>query len=98
MPGFQQVHQQLGSKVAFLGVSQSDAKSASISLAKETGVHYLLGIDANGDFFRATASSGMPTTIFVRHGGQIAYIQVGALDPASLKQAIQQYLGACLTT
>src|SRR5438132_1097070 len=30
MPGFQQVHQRLGSKVAFLGISQSDAKSASI--------------------------------------------------------------------
>jgi thiol-disulfide isomerase/thioredoxin len=93
MPGFQQVHQQLGSKVDFLGVSQSDAKSASIALANQTGVHYPLGIDANGDFFRATGSTGMPTTLFIRAGGQIAYIQVGALDPASLKQAIQQYFG-----
>ena len=93
MPGFQQVHQQLGPKVAFLGVSQSDAKSASITLANQTGVHYPLGIDANGDFFRATGSAGMPTTLFIRPGGHIAYIRMGALDPASLKQAIQQYLG-----
>ena len=93
MPGFQQVHEQLGGKVAFLGVSQSDSKSGSIGLAKQTGVRYPLGFDANGGFFRATGSTGMPTTLFIRPGGQIAFIQVGALDPTSLRQAIQQYLG-----
>jgi thiol-disulfide isomerase/thioredoxin len=93
MPGFQQVHEQLASKVAFLGVSQSDSKSGSIDLAKETGVHYPLGIDANGAFFRATGSTGMPTTIFILPGGQIAFIQVGALDAGSLRQAIEQYFG-----
>ncbi len=93
MPAFQEVHEKFGSDVAFLGVSQSDAKSASVALAKETGVRYPLGIDANGDFFRAIGSTGMPTTIFVRPGGQIAYIQVGPLDAGSLSQAIEQYLG-----
>ena len=93
MPGFQQVHEQLGSKVAFLGVSQSDSRSASISLSRQTGVRYPLAIDANGDFFRATGSTGMPTTLFIRPGGGIAYIQVGPFDQGSLKQAIQQYLG-----
>ncbi len=93
MPGFQQVHQRLGSKVAFLGVSQSDSKGGSIDLAHQTGVRYPLAIDANGDFFRATGSTGMPTTLFIAPGGRIAYIQVGALDAVSLQQAIQQYLG-----
>ncbi len=93
MPGFQQVHQQLGSKVAFLGISQSDAKGASIALAGQTGVRYPLGIDENGNFYRATGSTGMPTTLFIRPGGKIAFIQLGALDPASLRQDIQQYLG-----
>jgi len=93
MPGFEQVYEQLASKVAFLGVSQSDSKSGSIDLARQTGVRYPLGIDANGDFFRATGSTGMPTTIFIRPGGRIAYIQVGALDAGSLRQVIEQYLG-----
>ncbi|HEY3211563.1 MAG TPA: TlpA disulfide reductase family protein [Actinomycetota bacterium] len=93
MPSFQQVHEQFGSKVAFLGVSQSDSKSASISLAGETGVRYRLAIDANGDFFRATGSTGMPTTLFIAPGGRIAFVQVGPLDAGSLSQAIQQYLG-----
>jgi thiol-disulfide isomerase/thioredoxin len=93
MPDFQQVHEQLASKVAFLGVSQSDSRSASIDLVRQTGVRYPLGIDANGDFFRATGSTGMPTTIFIRPGGQIAYIQVGALDAGNLRRAIERYLG-----
>jgi peroxiredoxin len=93
MPGFQAVHEQLGSKVAFLGVSQSDSKSGSIDLARQTGVRYPLAIDANGNFFRATGSTGMPTTLFIAPGGRIAYIQVGAFDAASLQRAVQQYLG-----
>ncbi len=93
MPAFQEVHERFGSDVAFLGVSQSDAKSASAALAKETGVRYPLGIDAKGDFFRAIGSTGMPTTIFIRPGGEIVYVQVGPLDAGSLSQAIQQYLG-----
>jgi cytochrome c biogenesis protein CcmG/thiol:disulfide interchange protein DsbE len=93
MPGFQQVHQRLGSKVAFLGVSQSDTKSGSIDLARQTGVRYPLAIDANGEFYRATGSTGMPTTLFIAPGGRITYIQVGAFDPGSLQQAIRQYLG-----
>jgi peroxiredoxin len=92
MPGFQQVHQQLGSKVAFLGVSQSDSRGGSIHLAEQTGVKYPLAYDQNGTFYNATGSTGMPTTLFIRPGGQIAYIQVGALDPTSLRQEIAQYL------
>ncbi len=93
MPGFQQVYQQLGSRVAFIGVSQSDSRSASISLAHKTGVRYPTAIDSQGTFFHAIGSSGMPTTLFIEPGGRIAYIQVGPLDPTTLKQFIGRYLG-----
>ena len=93
MPGFQQVHQQLGDRVGFLGISQSDSRGASIHLAEQTGIHYPTGYDAHGTFYNATGSTGMPTTLFVRPGGQIAYIQVGALDTNTLRQYIARYLG-----
>jgi thiol-disulfide isomerase/thioredoxin len=93
MPGFEQVHQQLADQVGFLGISQSDAASASIALAHQTGITYPTGIDRNGVFFNATGGVGMPTTIFVRPGGQIAEIWVGGLDPTSLKQLIAKDLG-----
>jgi thiol-disulfide isomerase/thioredoxin len=93
MPGFEQVHRELGAKVAFLGVSESDSRSGSIDLAHQTGITYPAGVDSHGAFFNAVGSTGMPTTLFIRPGGKIAYVQTGALDPTSLKQLIQRYLG-----
>ncbi|MEX0833507.1 MAG: TlpA disulfide reductase family protein [Actinomycetota bacterium] len=93
MPDFEQVHQELDGKVAFIGISQQDASGASIELARQTGITYPAGIDAAGRFFNATGSQGMPVTIFVRSGGEIAHIQQGALDADSLRQSIQAYLG-----
>lgn len=93
MPDFQQVHEQLGDGVGFLGISQSDSRGASTDLAHQTGIRYPTAIDSNGVFYRATGSSGMPTTLFIRPGGRIAHIQVGQLDATTLRQAIAQYLG-----
>jgi thiol-disulfide isomerase/thioredoxin len=93
MPGFEQVHQKLGDQVAFLGISQNDAANASIDLAHQTGITYPTAIDRNGVFFNATGGVGMPTTILVRPGGQIAEVWVGGLDATSLEQLIADDLG-----
>ena len=93
MPDFEQVHQKLGNQVAFLGISQSDAASASIALAHQTGITYPTAIDRNGVFFNAAGGVGMPTTILVRPGGEIAEIWVGGLDATSLEQLIADDLG-----
>jgi thiol-disulfide isomerase/thioredoxin len=93
MPDFERVHQAAGGEVAFLGVSQSDAPQASIDLAAETGITYDTAIDRQGAFFNALGATGMPTTVFVRPGGEIAQVWVGALDEASLTQLIDEYLG-----
>lgn len=92
MPAFERVHSALGDRVGFLGVSQSDAREASVELVGQTGVTYDTAIDARGEFFRAIGGVGMPTTIFVRPGGEIAEIWVGALDEASLRQLVEEHL------
>jgi len=91
MPAFEQVNQRLGSRVQFLGVSQSDGKQASSNLAHQTGISYPTAIDAQGSLFRAFGGSGMPVTVFIRPGGQIAEIHTGALDQAALTSLIQRY-------
>ena len=93
MPAFERVHAQAEGRVAFLGISQSDPKGASIDLAEQTGITYDTGIDAHGAFFNALGATGMPTTIFVLPGGEIAQVWTGALDEASLAQLIDDYLG-----
>jgi thiol-disulfide isomerase/thioredoxin len=93
MPEFERVHDLLGNRVAFLGVSQSDARGASIDLARETGITYDAAIDERGEFFRAVGGRGMPTTIFVLPGGGIAEIWVGALDADALQQLVADLFG-----
>ncbi|MBI4259154.1 MAG: TlpA family protein disulfide reductase [Actinobacteria bacterium] len=93
MPGFEQVHRRLGDRVQFLGVSQSDTRSASLDLAHETGITYPTGYDANGAFFRAAGGSGMPTTLFVMPGGRIVDVYVGAIDPGTLESLIAANFG-----
>ena len=94
MPAFEQVHRQLGDRVRFLGVSQSDSRDASIELARRAGITYPTGFDPVGSFFHATGVLGMPTTIFVRAGGKIADVWVGPLDAGSLKMLIEEHFGS----
>jgi thiol-disulfide isomerase/thioredoxin len=93
MPDFERVHRLLDDDVAFLGVSQSDARSASIDLARETGVTYDTAIDERGEFFRAVGGQGMPTTIFIRPGGVIADVWVGQLNADALQELIADHFG-----
>ena len=92
MPGFERVHDQLGGTAGFLGVSQSDTRSASIQLAHQTGITYPAGVDASARFFDAWGTLGMPTTVFIQRGGRVAYVQTGAIDGASLRELIASYL------
>jgi thiol-disulfide isomerase/thioredoxin len=93
MPDFERVHRLLGDDVAFLGVSQSDPRGASIELARETGITYDTAIDEQGEFFRAVGGLGMPTTVFVRPGGEIADVWVGGLDARTLQDLVAEHFG-----
>lgn len=93
MPDFERVHALLGDRVTFLGVSQSDPRNASIDLVHETGITYDTAIDERGDFFRAVGGQGMPTTILVRPGGEIAEIWVGPLNADALEKLIANDFG-----
>ncbi|MDH4112724.1 MAG: TlpA family protein disulfide reductase [Actinomycetota bacterium] len=93
MPDFERVHVSLGDRVEFLGISQSDAEQASIDLVHETGITYDAGIDRDGAFFTGLGVVGMPTTVFVRPGGEIAEVWQGGLDATTLEQLIGEHLG-----
>lgn len=93
MPAFEEVYRRLDGRVGFLGVSQSDARGASIELVHATGITYPTGYDRHGDFFAAIGSLGMPTTVLIRPGGEIAHVHVGPLDGATLGELIEEHLG-----
>jgi len=93
MPEFERVHRLLGDQVAFLGVSQSDSRGASIQLARDTGITYETAFDERGELFRAFGALGMPTTVFVRPGGEIVEVWAGGLDARTLQQLVAENFG-----
>ncbi len=74
-------------------MSQQDSRNASIELARQTGITYATGIDAQGTFFSAIAGQGMPTTVLIEPGGEIASVQVGQLSADDLRELIGSHLG-----
>lgn len=98
MPGFERVHQQLGPKVSFLGVSQSDPKNASIDLVRQTGITYATAMDPQGSLFRAFGGLSMPVTVFIAPDGQVVDVHSGQINPPELLQFISTYFGEEYTT
>jgi len=96
MPTFERVHQAAGDRVAFLGVSQGDAKKASVDLARQTRITYPTGIDAAGSLFHFFGGAAMPVTVFIAPGGRIAEVHTGELSDADLKRLIQQNLSVTI--
>ncbi len=93
MPGFEQVHRELGSRVAFLGVSQMDRRDLSRDLVRRTGVTYPTAVDAQGDLFRAFGGFSMPVTVFIAPGGRGMDVHTGQIDPPDLLRFIASYFG-----
>lgn len=98
MPDFQRVYEQVADQVLFLGVDllgvQGETRGAAERLATKTGVRYPLAYDEGGALYaRLSPRLLMPTTVFVRSDGVVAYRQFGPLDAEELREAIRKYLG-----
>jgi hypothetical protein len=52
--------------------------------------------DAGGKFLQWTKAIGIPTSLFVRPDGTIAYRKVGPMNPGELAQLTLQYLGVAI--
>jgi hypothetical protein len=53
-------------------------------------------IDEQGSFFGALGAQGMPTTVFVGPGGQIADMWVGGLNADTLERLIGEHFGVAV--
>jgi thiol-disulfide isomerase/thioredoxin len=92
MPGLESVHQQLGDRVAFLGLSERESVDDAEALVDETGVTYDIGRDPGGDIVTAYSGVGMPTTILIDENGIITSSHTGPVSPDELERAIREEL------
>jgi cytochrome c biogenesis protein CcmG/thiol:disulfide interchange protein DsbE len=94
MPEFEQVHQQFGDRVAFLGMNETEQVESARRIIDQTGVTYDLGRDPDGAVLRAFGGAVMPTTVFVDADGTIVKVHSGKLSQAELEQIIRDDLHA----
>ena len=93
MPEFESVHQELGDRVAIIGLHYDDTREKGLEIVERTGVTYLVGRDVDGTLFRATKGVAMPTTVFIRDDGTVAAVRSIALNADKLRDAISKELG-----
>ncbi len=89
MPGFEQVHQNFGDEVAFLGLDLQDDRADAEALVAQTGVTYDLGVDPTGEVFQVFDGIGMPTTVFISAGGEVLDRHTGTLTEQQLTERIE---------
>ena len=93
MPAFERASHDYAGRVIVVGVDSQDSPSAGQSLARATGVTYILLSDTqNADLYRLLQGEGMPVTAFISRTGEVARVYSGELDEALLRQLIEQLL------
>lgn len=95
MPDFEEVHQELGDRVRFIGINEDSARdrAAAQRMVAETGVTYLIGWDPDESLIRAAGATAMPTTLLIDDTGEIVDTHLGPLNGDQLREKIEEELG-----
>ncbi len=92
MPDFEEVHQQLGDEVRFIGLAVNDRTADAVEIVEDTGITYQWGIDTETAIFEAYDGAVMPTTVFVRGDGTIVEVHAGILTAEALAERTEALL------
>lgn len=93
MPRFEVVHQDLGDRVTFLGMAETDGEERALDVVETTGVTYPTYNDPDGDAMTFFKGTGMPTTVFISAGGDVLDTHSGELTEKELRSQIDQHFG-----
>lgn len=88
MPDLEDVHQEVGDDIAFLGLNWQETPEKAREIVESTGVTYDVGIDTDGSAFAFFGATGMPTTVFIDATGAVADIHGGVLTAQQLRDRI----------
>ena len=99
MPDIEAVHQELGDRVAIVGMDllgvQGETTSAAKGFVERTGVTYRVAYDRNGglyNHFGNVANPIMPLTVFVDERGRLAGLRFGEIDAEKLRSLLEEHL------
>ena len=91
MPALESVHQERPD-IAFVGLAFNDTPTRAQEIVSDTGVTYTTGVDPNSAIGNAYEILGMPTTLFIAAGGEVAYQHTGGLTADQITEHIHAHL------
>ena len=93
MPALEEVHQEVGDQVTFLGLAMQDRPEDALDLVERTGVTYLTAQDKDASVITALGGTVLPTTILLDADGTIVAVHNGQLDADDLRDLLADELG-----
>ncbi len=90
---FRPAQEQLGDRVAFLGMNIQDDRQTALRLVDETGVLFDLAEDPAGDLYQDLGGLGMPFTVFISADGRIVDRHNGPLTEGQLLDRLGELFG-----
>jgi thiol-disulfide isomerase/thioredoxin len=94
MPAFERVHQALGDRVTFVGMSNRErSPEDALAIVESTGVTYPTFDDPDASALTYFGGLGMPTTVFIDVAGNVVDVHTGPLTEAELQAKITDLFG-----
>lgn len=93
MPAFEEVFQEVGGEVAFLGLAVADRTDDAQALVERTGVTYRTAQDRDGSVISALGGTVLPTTVLLDVDGEVVATHSGELDADELRDLLADELG-----
>lgn len=96
MPAFEEVFQQAGDQVAFLGLAVADRAADAQALVEQTGVTYPTAQDPDGTVISALGGTVLPTTALIDASGTVVATRSGELSADELRRLLADELDITL--
>ena len=93
MPALEEVHQDLGDQVTFLGLAVQDRPEDARELVERTGVTYRTALDRQGDVIYALGGIVLPTTVVLDASGEIVGSHTGEMTGEEIRALLAESLG-----
>lgn len=98
MPAIERVKQDVGDRVAFLGIATNDRIEDALALVEQTGITWDVARDPHGDAAEALGVVRMPTTFLVSPDGEVVEHHGGTTDEDELRALIEERFGVDAAT
>lgn len=76
--------------VVFLGVGYLDTEKEALAYMTKYGITYPSGPDVGTKISKSYGLTGVPETIFIDKDGNIAHVQIGAIEAAQLQALLNE--------